>query len=394
MFFNSWELWEKMTFVSDESSCHSIDQLANDTQVLGVCILIVFGIGYGKLLWRNRLVRKQEVVDEEKRVRIQQLRNSGQIIETPKGHDIPFGVRAIQSGVEVDGIWISRTNTPIPSELRSGNLRGSTSDSSTEPQSPTQATPKILRPGSIIGEAGARGGESSSSLLEHTDDTLRPDSQSNRKSYQPRKSSHLRYDKYGDYDEETLGRLEGTSQQKKKIQTHRPRGSHQIYIEADSSAADNERNSGTSSDSDASLTCTVPIQESKADYFSAPFESPTRQTSDPFATPMETPLSYRPPNARAIRESSWFDDSQAQPTWPTRSFPPFIAGELHVNKAVRKVNSGFEVLPAGTFGVPVEYKGKAVEQDEDTTIGRSANKLQKKGRNSLAGGPSYGMEQP
>ncbi len=204
MFFNSWELWEKMTFVSDESSCPSIDQLANDLQVLGVCILIVFGIGYGKLLWRNRLARRQEVVDEEKRVKIQQLRNSGQIIETPKAHDIPFGVRAIQNGIEVDGIWISQTNTPIPSELRSGTLRGSTSGSSTEPQSPTQATPKILRAVSIVGEAVTQSDESSSSLLEHADDTLRADSHSNRKSYQPRKSSHLRYDNYGYYDTQML----------------------------------------------------------------------------------------------------------------------------------------------------------------------------------------------
>ncbi|CAD0109298.1 unnamed protein product, partial [Aureobasidium uvarum] len=31
------------------------------------------------------------------------------------GPSIPFGIRAIESGIEVDGVWISRNNTPAPS---------------------------------------------------------------------------------------------------------------------------------------------------------------------------------------------------------------------------------------------------------------------------------------
>lgn len=33
--------------------------------------------------------------------------------------EIPFGIRAIQSGIEVDGVWISRTNTPVGSSRNS-----------------------------------------------------------------------------------------------------------------------------------------------------------------------------------------------------------------------------------------------------------------------------------
>src|SRR5205823_5426634 len=33
--------------------------------------------------------------------------------------EIPFGIRAIQSGIEVDGVWISRTNTPAGSSRAS-----------------------------------------------------------------------------------------------------------------------------------------------------------------------------------------------------------------------------------------------------------------------------------
>lgn len=32
----------------------------------------------------------------------------------PDEIDVPFGVRAIESGVEVEGVWISRPNTPMP----------------------------------------------------------------------------------------------------------------------------------------------------------------------------------------------------------------------------------------------------------------------------------------
>jgi hypothetical protein len=30
-------------------------------------------------------------------------------------NDIPFGIRALESGIEVDGVWISRSNTPVGS---------------------------------------------------------------------------------------------------------------------------------------------------------------------------------------------------------------------------------------------------------------------------------------
>lgn len=38
-------------------------------------------------------------------------------IDSTNPNDIPFGVRALESGVEVEGIWISRTNTPDGSRL-------------------------------------------------------------------------------------------------------------------------------------------------------------------------------------------------------------------------------------------------------------------------------------
>lgn len=36
-------------------------------------------------------------------------------------NDIPFGIRAIESGIEIDGVWISRSNTPVASSRSSIN---------------------------------------------------------------------------------------------------------------------------------------------------------------------------------------------------------------------------------------------------------------------------------
>ena len=40
------------------------------------------------------------------------------LAEDPKD-EIPFGIRAIERGLEVDGVWISRTNTPVGSSRSS-----------------------------------------------------------------------------------------------------------------------------------------------------------------------------------------------------------------------------------------------------------------------------------
>ncbi|KAL0469169.1 hypothetical protein QR685DRAFT_555262 [Neurospora intermedia] len=96
-FFMSWELWQQMTFA------------------LAVAIVAVFCAGLVKLWWTNRIVRKQEILDEEKKARINDMRSTGLRPTSSKraaASTIPFGVRAIQSGVQVDGIWISRPATP------------------------------------------------------------------------------------------------------------------------------------------------------------------------------------------------------------------------------------------------------------------------------------------
>lgn len=430
-----------MTFVSSKSTVK--ESLLTREKVLALAIVGVIAIGYAKLLWRNRLVQRQELVDEEKRTRIQELRNSGQIVESRKSHDIPFGIRAIQSGIQVDGIWISQTATPIPSQLKLGHLRGSSSDnipgteSSKEAEVSEDSNPEALRPSSREGRPLFR--NSNSSVIHQVQGPMgeRPNSAGSQSAYKPRTASHLRYGSHGVYDEETLGQLEGKASPKKKVHAHRPRGSRNLDVEGESSsAADNERSSDASSESDATLshkprltsdpsqqgllsevsstdiaslslssvTSAKPInivqppQNSRAEYFSIPIESPSDDTSDPFATPFISPLGspeMKPERSPTSPHPNWLDGPQ--PSTPTtRSSSPFVPGKLHINKSVRKVNSGFEVLPAGTFGVPSgSSHARGMGQDYDEEAGETRqSKLQKKPRSSMGGRPSSTMERP
>ncbi|RFU30006.1 hypothetical protein B7463_g6309, partial [Scytalidium lignicola] len=110
-FFNSWALWEKMTFV------------------LAIAILLVFFAGFVRLAWQNKLVKKKQKLDEEKRIRTEDMRRNGYVINRQKGHEVPFGVRALQRGVAVDGIWtllssIPRTSNPKSSSRSFSNSAG------------------------------------------------------------------------------------------------------------------------------------------------------------------------------------------------------------------------------------------------------------------------------
>ncbi|KAF7896007.1 hypothetical protein EAF00_006022 [Botryotinia globosa] len=419
-FFVSWQLWEKMTFV------------------LGCAIVAVFCAGYIKLLWTNRIVARQEVIDEEKRMKIQELRQSGQFVEPMKGVEIPFGVRAIQSGIQVDGIWISGTNTPVPSIKlqRHSSFELSSPDSSSNAHASPDSYSHPTLP--KAGQSNFRYSESallSSHRSISDDDTLITDPRSSsrqRATYKPTKSSQLRFGTVGEhqYDEETLGHLVGNSETG-RVYTHKPRGGRRsnasisLSLSDAAAAADNERSSGTSDDSDETFSRVRHPQPNR------PFNYPTRTPSPEVLTPAFPSFSHQPTtkgkgqyssiplfpeddemdpfasshlrsmdrahgsNPQPVEDQRYTDNiiESKAPLLKSRSpSSQFIPGELHQNKAIRRVNSGFEILPAGTFGTqpPMDIKGKGVNRHGSWNVNNSdslaplhPNKLQKKTRFSV-----------
>ncbi|KAJ4407581.1 hypothetical protein N0V91_003850 [Didymella pomorum] len=104
VFFNSWALWQKMTFV------------------LACAIVVTIFLGLLKLWYDRSKLRKYSKVDKGKQAATPEMLEAQPVQEVQAEEmkdDIPFGVRAIESGIEIDGVWISRSNTPVGSSRNS-----------------------------------------------------------------------------------------------------------------------------------------------------------------------------------------------------------------------------------------------------------------------------------
>ncbi|KAK3061846.1 hypothetical protein LTS18_005323 [Coniosporium uncinatum] len=95
-FFVGWALWQQMTFV------------------LACSIVLVIGAGWLKVWHSHWRIKKYEELekagagDVEAAVMVQR-----RMMDEEKDQ-VPFGIKALYSGIEVEGVWISRTNTPAP----------------------------------------------------------------------------------------------------------------------------------------------------------------------------------------------------------------------------------------------------------------------------------------
>jgi hypothetical protein len=92
-------------------------------QVLGCGIAVAICLGGAKLAHTHWQLRKYSVADEKERKEqalhremSQKRRGSG----VPRADEALFGIRALERGVEVEGVWVSRGNTPEPS-IRNGS---------------------------------------------------------------------------------------------------------------------------------------------------------------------------------------------------------------------------------------------------------------------------------
>ena len=147
-----------------------------------------------------------------------------------KGREIPFGIRAIESGIEVDGVWISRSNTPRSS--MPGSPAFSVSEQNTgqhmasaERPASTFNIPRLEMPQpahhDTLGPGPARSSTSSRPLSSSFDRAVSAEiipsrvgssefASRGRPTYQPRRSSHLRYSNSHELDNsDALATLEG-----------------------------------------------------------------------------------------------------------------------------------------------------------------------------------------
>jgi hypothetical protein len=117
-FFSEWELWQKLVFVSLHPPIFHSHHVLRKPQILGGGIALTICLGSIKLVHTHWRLHKYSAVAEKERKEqalhremSQKRRGPG----VPRADGVPFGIRALERGVEVEGVWVSRGNTPEPS---------------------------------------------------------------------------------------------------------------------------------------------------------------------------------------------------------------------------------------------------------------------------------------
>lgn len=319
------------------------DPRTDNAKVLACSIVLVFFAGLGKLWWINRSVRKHEQLDEEKKSRMEEIQRVG--IPVRRRPEIPFGVRAIQSGVEVDGIWISRPGTP--------NSQTPTADSVTKGKSKMSAD--------VVGPSPDQ--SPSSSIFETSSSPPRSPTMGPQATYKPRHVPNRTSSRTTEsFNAESLDKLEDNLVKQPTLRTYRPRSTtptapvyHAMTTGGRSSSSSDEVYVPSHQSSLRTHTRRMSpfphiIDTERDGYFPSPQGSP----ENPFTTP-DGGRTRQVSNASSFR----LPTAAHAPTVaaPVRSY----SGETHVNRASRKVNAGFEVLPAGTFGPDPQAHGSDVD---------------------------------
>ncbi|GAP90491.1 hypothetical protein SAMD00023353_4500680 [Rosellinia necatrix] len=353
-FFSNWELWEQLTFV------------------LAAGIVTVFFIGWIKLWWMQRLLKKHALLDEEKRVRQMELRKSG--LPVGRKVDIPFGVRAIQSGVEVEGIWISRPVTPM--EVRdSGRASSATIDIDSEPRPEDKGKGVlggVIKPATTAAEAEPTPKPSSqrSPVVSYFDQGIRPDVGGS-KLLGPQTAHPQPHFLQRPSNDNTRGprHFHAAPHAAPQAEGAAPRHRIETYIPTSSSSTVNSSPSplvgpigdrvSVSSEEELSLSSPRFPADIRGGAYRSPFEDSESSSS---AGPSRSQGKYCS-RVRAETRGDSFEFSEAgrAPSPGHQSTPrPSLAStrptpirtytNQRENMSSRVVNMGFEVLPAGTFG--------------------------------------------
>ncbi len=377
-------------------------------QVLALSIVVVFCLGLMKLWWTTRAVRKQEIIDEEKRTRLTEMRKTG--LPSKRNNEIPFGVRALQSGIEVDGIWVSQPGTPSLSSTKSKLGAPTTTILEIEnAKADSRHLPEDLRSMSstTLGKQPAQRAWSGLSAVENSQNdgvdaqsTLpTPLPQISEDSALPSHHHHLH--RAGKLNEEALRRLDGQTPPRLPLLTTSIPSSRLMSPASSISRhhyRPSKRDSASSSESiSSSGSSRNPSSSSSQRSFSAKaFPADGRLG---YATLLQT----SPEEGRAAVPGALLDSHEqhlpdgqlvraagiaapACATQPGDAAATFGPGDTYANRATRKVNAGFEVLPARTFGPPQDLSRSSSgdsRDDEEDHGSRFARKLRRLSTQSL-----------
>ena len=347
-------------------------------------------LGCIKLVYNNWRLRKYTKIAADKKAIRREMQHSASV-RRGRLKDVPFGVRALERGVEVEGVWNSTVNTPVPSVPSSPTLSGST----TKGKSPLD--PSSKRPSTATSAVSALSQSEPPQASMQGSPSLASESQPRgrlpyRPPHQPRRSSGLRFSSSHD----DAGRAATLA----ALDVHPvSRYSHGEY-----------HTSSTSSSSSAStpnrdtrrLYEPVSLQDNDgllhptySGYIPSPNSSQASEETNPLQTPSEPrhsleeslPLSHFDKLASmeaatepTTRHAQLFDDGDvaydighAQPLQLSDGNMPGRHSQV-----IRKVNSGFEILRPGSLDAPRQITNSWEEANLKEK--RSPRKLQKKDR--------------
>ncbi|KAB5530454.1 hypothetical protein GE09DRAFT_1041427 [Coniochaeta sp. 2T2.1] len=395
IFFKDWQLWQQMTFV------------------LAMCIVSVFGLGCGKLWYNNRLMRKQEVIDEERRARYTEMRKAGVPVSSKRGGggaEIPFGVRAIQGGVEVDGIWISRPATPTTTTTAEQQPKTRMQ----QQQQQQQSKGKELALDGSRSTTEQRGSQSdTSTFFQRVTDAESLASSTTASGTTPRQSQfaapkpvpkrkHPRV--VNGLNEETLRRLDGYSPTRTTTyetyvparnnnnNLRRPSQRSSASSSGDSVESSQPRSGAASARSGSGRT--YASSRSSRMMYNAPGPRAPRLDSRPTDTSVARDYSSSKEHRDHYGAGTYTGSGEHSPSLseqiPTAPGPTFGPGDLHLNNSrsfSRKGNQGFEVLP-GELGTS---SGSVEEEDGEVQRGLQPRPppVERNGRSGGGRGMSY-----
>lgn len=198
-----------------------------------------------KLTYNKWRLRKYTAIAETKAALRREMQHTASVKRgRSQRQQIPFGIRALESGIEVDGVWISGTNTPtsMPGSPHVAAMRPQPAHRDLSPDASSSASEmsRIEIPQPVHGYPGMSNSAGPSSKIPRSFD--RPisserqhgklptsDHQSGgRPTYQPRRSSQLRFsNSFNPEESQAFATLEGRSMTADR-NGKRPEGEHAL----------------------------------------------------------------------------------------------------------------------------------------------------------------------